>query len=94
MAKLKGMLHISVATIIADLVAQLERIEQQCMEMVMAEAAREEDRHPCECPDTPHRDHCPHATTDDCEWETPRSLIQEAIEAIEALRPLGKDNTK
>jgi hypothetical protein len=73
-------------TVITDLIGQLESIDAQCMEMVMAEASREEDRNPCECPNTPHRDQCPHATTDDCEWEKPRSFIQEAIEALEELR--------
>jgi hypothetical protein len=80
---------------LADLIAQLERVEQQCMEKVMEEAAREEDRHPCECPSkSQHRDNCPHATTDDCEWETPRGLVLEAIEAIEALLTIGEREEK
>ena len=78
--------HEQTTTVITDLIRQLESIDAQCMEMVMAEAARLEECYPCECPDTPHRDQCPHATTDDCEWEHPRGLVLEAIEALEELR--------
>jgi hypothetical protein len=70
------------------MIAQLESVERQCMEMVMAEAARHETLYPCECPEKRHLDNCPHAITDDCEFERPRGHIREAIEALEALRPL------
>lgn len=70
------------------MIAQLESVERQCMEMVMAEAARYEEMNPCKCPDKRHLDNCPHAITDDCEWENPRGPIREAIEELEALRPL------
>ena len=74
---------------IDDMIAQLESVEGQCMEMVMFEAMFHEAIHPCECPSkSQHRDNCPHAITDDCEWENPRGPIREAIEELEALRPL------